>query len=494
MTVNQLHTLFVKRWQLVSPQKWGEIASPILGTLTCEKLLDAMMTVPSEKWTWACEKNLVTEFLRDRILRNDCDDLFVGDRYFCFDKLGGGGQGETHLAFDKLSDTEPVVVVKSTDVRPGSRSFQRLEQEYLSLSNITAFFFPKVKYFDRDHGRFVMEYFHGPTLEKWFGQQSRKGRRPTHQNCTGLSRHLADGLGILHRYNLVHRDLKPLNVILRKIEYSGSVRACIVDFGFAKEVGSMHGTVRGYLGTSHYTAPECQSDPQAADAVSDIYSLACTVFTLFVGAPPFFQYYMRPGGSNRRAIADYGERVRLHEPDLLPRISHFRKSVSPELDDLVFTALAWEADDRTPKCGDDFARALGRVPAEFSDGLLAAPALVYQARKLIHDAYHQACNEPGRTFSSKTNLAKLIQEIRMSRTQFEEPTVTQRLDAYVGTPAASLRADILALYQRIEAKVRYAGNLDGLADADRWVLVNELLNAAQPINVMLLKLFHALCD
>ena len=129
----------------------------------------------------------------------------------------------------------------------------------------------------------VMEYLPGRTL-----QQIVAANGPLRiADACELARQAAVGLGFIHSRQMVHRDVKPSNLLLTD---SGSVK--LLDFGLVRLADSM-GTgeeitaAATMLGTPDYIAPEQATDSRAVDARADIYSLGATLFELLTGSPPF---------------------------------------------------------------------------------------------------------------------------------------------------------------------------------------------------------------
>jgi len=141
---------------------------------------------------------------------------------------------------------------------------------------------------------------------------------------------LADALHAAHLIGVVHRDVKPANVILSK---NGAIK--ITDFGIAKSEFTLDLTEAGtYVGTARYVAPE-QVRGEPATARSDIYGLGTLLYESLVGHSPF--------------VADHDDALalaRLHRD--APSVRASRPDVSPALDAIVARALAREPSDRYP--------------------------------------------------------------------------------------------------------------------------------------------------
>jgi serine/threonine protein kinase len=506
MDVDTLNTLMVTRWGMMAHEQWASVQRHLAGRRDCRAYLDHLMATPSPIWTAACQRQQITPFLRDRLERDDYHDLVVNDRYVIFDRIGRGGYGTTFLAFDRLrlDEVEPVVVVKVTDIRPGDRLYSRLKAEYTLLNGITSRYFPRVKHFDGGNGRFVMQYFRGTPVDQLINRATVGGRRLKYKLCLDLARQLAEALGNIHRSTLVHRDIKPANLIVRELTDPPRRFGSIVDWGLAKEVGTSLGTRAVFMGTPYFAAPECQSDPAGATAASDVYSLACVVFNLFVGEPPLFQYYMEPHTFNARGESEFYRRRELHQPDHRPRISHFRRNVPPELDDAVFHAMAWEPGDRRIvhpghadhllDDGDRLLAALGAVPNTHPECAGSAPARVQHARLLAQQAYRESCRERDLTFASDHNIGRVIDQVNRCREMLELSDVVECARSHPDPSAAALHSNIVARLTQVASRYRYATLLGGNTRADNLYRMNAILDAIRETNENAMKLFHVLCD
>ncbi|HEV3257823.1 MAG TPA: serine/threonine-protein kinase [Gemmataceae bacterium] len=188
----------------------------------------------------------------------------------------------------------------------------------------------------------VMELVEGDNLE---GFVARYGPLPVAEACEVI-RQAALGLQHLHEYGLVHRDVKPSNLMLTT---GGEVK--LFDLGLARrllepdtgERITLHGEI---LGTLDYVAPEQCMDPHAVDIRADVYGLGCTLYELLAGQPPF----ARPGYESAF------QKMKAHVEAPVPPIQESRPDVSERL-----------------------ATALGRMLAKDRAGRFASPAEVVRA-------------------------------------------------------------------------------------------------------------------
>ncbi len=169
------------------------------------------------------------------------------------------------------------------------------------------------------------------------------------EDALRYARHVAGGLHYAHERGIVHRDVKPANVLL------SAGHAILTDFGIAWAVaaaGDAFVTAPGFaMGTPAYMSPE-QADGEASiDARADVYALGCVLYEMLTGQPPY------PGASPRAIVTK-------HFNDPVPSLRSRRPEVGGTLDAAVRRAMAKKPDDRFPTTAA-FAAALlhGRAPA-----------------------------------------------------------------------------------------------------------------------------------
>jgi serine/threonine protein kinase len=188
----------------------------------------------------------------------------------------------------------------------------------------------------------VMEYIPGDTLKARLHRARQQGQRLTVQEVVPIIQGVADALDYAHSRGIVHRDVKPANILLRVEEGSpglgrptGQVTPVLADFGVARMLEGVQFTATGMtIGTPDYMAPE-QGRGREVGPAADIYALGVIVFELLTGELPFIGD--TPMAVLLKHIADDPPSLRLQAPDL-PR----------DLDDILARALAKEPADRFP--------------------------------------------------------------------------------------------------------------------------------------------------
>jgi predicted Ser/Thr protein kinase len=206
--------------------------------------------------------------------------------------LGAGGMGEVYKARDTRLDRTVAIKVLPSDVAADKESRERFQREARSISSLEH---PNVcALYDvgEADGRayLVMQYLDGSPLS----ERLRKGPLPTEQ-ALRIAIDISNALDAAHRHGIVHRDVKPGNIMLT------SSGAKLLDFGLAKQQAIVSGvsidpatgaasgqlTAAGTIvGTLHYMAPE-QVRGEPTDTRSDIYAFGAVLYEMFSGKPPF---------------------------------------------------------------------------------------------------------------------------------------------------------------------------------------------------------------
>ncbi|MFF2087497.1 serine/threonine-protein kinase [Nocardia sp. NPDC058176] len=159
------------------------------------------------------------------------------------------------------------------------------------------------------------------------------------QRATRIVTEIGDALDYAHAHGVLHRDVKPANILLTEASGGLPERAVLTDFGIARLVDSSRVTPAGSVSaTLAYASPE-QLLGTTVDERSDQYSLACTLYALLAGEPPYRATH--PG----RVITGH-----LNQP--IPRLAEQRGDLPDELDAVIARGAAKKAEDRYPNCHD----------------------------------------------------------------------------------------------------------------------------------------------
>ncbi|HST13422.1 MAG TPA: protein kinase [Gaiellaceae bacterium] len=253
----------------------------------------------------------------------------LADRYELEELVGTGGMSSVFRAHDRLLDRKVALKILHQHYSSDDDYVERFKHEArsaaaLSHPNIVTVI-DRGEYDGRQY--IVFEYVEGETLKRLI---ERRGPAPV-PNALELGIQIARGLAFAHQRGLIHRDVKPQNVLL-----NGDGRAKVTDFGIARSLNVKHGMTQTgtVLGTSDYIAPE-QAQGQRVDEHSDVYSLGVVLYELLTSDVPF-------PGENFVAVA------MRHINEEPPSVRDKRPDVSLRVDDAIRRAMAKRPEDRFP--------------------------------------------------------------------------------------------------------------------------------------------------
>jgi serine/threonine-protein kinase len=261
---------------------------------------------------------------------NDLSGQSLG-RYHLIEKLGEGGMAIVYRAYDTRLECDVAVKIIRLDELPRSsegRALKRFEREAKAVAQLTHINIVKVSDYGEENGipYLVMPYLSGGTLKQMLGKPI------VYTEAARLLAPVASALQYAHEHNIVHRDVKPSNILITE---SGA--PMLTDFGIArileqKEGQTLTGTGVG-IGTPEYMAPE-QWTGNITPAV-DIYSLGVVFYELVTGHKPY--------------TADTPAAVLLKQAtEPLPRPSTFNPDLPEKVEQIIYKAMAKKAEDRYP--------------------------------------------------------------------------------------------------------------------------------------------------
>jgi eukaryotic-like serine/threonine-protein kinase len=283
----------------------------------------------------------------------------LSDRYEVEQLVGTGGMSSVFRAHDRLLDRKVALKVLHQQYTEDAEYVERFRREARAVAALSH---PNiVTVIDRgehENRQFIVfEYVDGENLKALI---ERRGPAPVTTSLE-LALQIARGLSFAHQRGLIHRDVKPQNVLL-----NGDGQAKVTDFGIARSVDVQHGMTQTgtVLGTSDYIAPE-QAQGQRVDEHTDVYSLGVVLYEMLTNEVPF-------PGENFVAVA------MRHINEAPPSIRDKRPDVSPRLEAAVQRAMAKRPEDRWTMA--DFCRELEANLAEAKGDTTVPSPVVRRAR------------------------------------------------------------------------------------------------------------------
>jgi serine/threonine-protein kinase len=315
-------------WSVIYPELTDQTARRLAAAITMEIAIWWVLTT-----ALSTGASVVIYGLRRRV--HDAEQL---GQYRLEDKIGEGGMGAVYRASHAFLRRPTAVKLLPPD-KAGADNLRRFEQEVQLTASLTH---PNtITIFDYGHTSdgifyYAMEYIDGLTLSDLV---SRSGAQPQGR-VIDLMRQSASALVEAHGIGLVHRDLKPGNIMVHLLHPHGGAGdfVKVLDFGLVKQVrqeGGIQLTNEASLsGTPQYMAPESITAPDAVDARADLYALGAVAYYLLTGTHVF------TGESIVEVCSHH-----LHStPE--PLSSRLGKPIAPDLEQLVLDCLAKDPSDR----------------------------------------------------------------------------------------------------------------------------------------------------
>src|SRR4051794_3331760 len=284
--------------------------------------------------------------------------------YELLDKIAEGGMGAIYRGRDLRTGQVVAIKLMPPHMAANPVLLKRFEQEFRAASRLDH---PNIvralDYGDNGTSPFlVMEYVDGESL----GQKLEREGRMSEAEAIRIIAQVAQGLHRAHKHNLIHRDVKPDNILIRT---DGVAK--LADLGLVKEADTdlnLTKTGRG-LGTPHFMAPEQFRNAKGADARCDIYSLGATLYMMVTGELPF------------KSTGPLDAWMKKLKNDL-PPARELRPELSERLDAAIRRAMSPEPGSRPASCRAFVDELTGRAPA--SDG----------AVDTVSDQWYMVCTDP----------------------------------------------------------------------------------------------------
>jgi len=250
----------------------------------------------------------------------------LGNRYEILTEIGSGGMAKVYKAKDRYLQRIVAIKLLKEEFREDSEFLKRFDTEAQAAANLTHPNIVQIYDIGVDNNRYyiVMEYVDGITLKEYI---ARKGALDW-KEAVNISLQILSALAKAHSRNIIHRDIKPTNIIMTS---EGIPK--VADFGIARSLVSETDTVRiDTIGSVHYSSPE-QARGGYTDEQSDIYSMGVTMFEMVTGSLPF-------EGETPVSVA------LKHIQETPPVPSSIKPDIPQALDEIILTAMAKSRQDR----------------------------------------------------------------------------------------------------------------------------------------------------
>lgn len=276
----------------------------------------------------------------------------IKGRYMILSRLGEGGMADVYLAMDTLLNREVAIKVLRGELATDAVSLLRFKREANAVSMLNHRNIVEIFDVGEEEGKhfIVMELVRGKTLKQLISQRGAMDK----EEAMVIMKQLIAAVAEAHRNNIIHRDIKPQNVLVKD---DGTVK--ITDFGIALAQDAMQLTqTDAVMGSVHYLAPECARG-EAASNQSDVYSLGIVLYELLRGEVPF--------------TGDAPVQIAIkHMREEVPSIREFNPTLPQSLENIIIKATAKNKNLRyasVKEMGDDLVTCL-------SDGRKKEPRIV----------------------------------------------------------------------------------------------------------------------
>ncbi len=256
----------------------------------------------------------------------------LSDRYEIISSIGEGGMANVYLAFDTILQRKVAIKVLRGDLSGDDLFVKRFRREALASTSLNHPNIVQIYDVGDENGKYyiVMEYVEGITLK----QLLLKRKRLTVSEVVDISTQIIKGVEHAHSKHIVHRDIKPHNILVQR---DGTVK--ITDFGIAVTLNETILTqTNSILGSVHYLPPE-QINGNVADTKSDIYSTGVLIYEMLTGELPFT-------GDSAVTIA------LMHVKNRFPSVRDIDPTIPQSIDNIIIRATAKNPKNRFPSASE----------------------------------------------------------------------------------------------------------------------------------------------
>ncbi len=304
-------------------------------------------------------------------------ERILGGRYAIQDKIGTGGMAIVYRGHDTVLGRVVAVKTMLPQYAADPSFAARFKQEAQAAAALQSPYIVNVYDWGKDHDTYyiVMEYLRGTDLKSGIRKHGALAPRKVAQ----IGSQIAQALAVAHRHDIIHRDIKPQNIM---VQPDGNIK--VMDFGIARAKNSHLTADNSVLGTAHYVSPE-QTQGKELGATSDIYSLGVVMYEAATGKVPF-------EGDDAISVA----LKQVNEEPIPP--SEINPDVDQSLQAIIMKCMQKNPEDRFQSAGE-VNRALRDYLSGQVDSVAAATAIMNrppQAQPIGHIDKTQAMPQVGK--------------------------------------------------------------------------------------------------
>lgn len=317
----------------------------------------------------------------------------INDRYQIVRLIGEGGMANVYLALDTILDRYVAVKILRGDLATDEKFVRRFQREAISASSLSHPNIVEMYDVGEDNGQYfiVMEYVEGKTLKSLI----KKRGALTIPEVIDIMLQLTSGLACAHNSYIIHRDIKPQNILVKE---DGTVK--ITDFGIAMAINGQELTqTNSVMGSVHYLPPE-QASGSGSTIKSDIYSLGILMYELLTGSIPF--------------KGDSAVEIALKQmKDQIPSVCKLNPDIPQSIENIILKATA-----KNPKNRYDNVNEMYEDITKCLD-----PEIMHQAR-VVYEF-------PEQDLEATKELSDLNEDIKKETDQFDETKKANKLSMAV---------------------------------------------------------------
>jgi len=284
-----------------------------------------------------------TEETAKRLALDFSPGQYFGKRYQIIEEIGKGGMGRVYKAVDNELNRIVALKMISPELSSTPEIIKRFKKELILASKVNHKNVCRIYDLGEAEGiKFIsMQFIDGQDLKQFIIQSSKL----IEEKAIVITKQICEALQAAHDVGVIHRDLKPRNIMLDKVG-----KAYVMDFGIARSIDAKEVTKPGLvIGTPHYMSPE-QAAGKKADQRSDIYSLGAIMYEMLTGKPPF----------TSDTIAGLLHK-QINKPPAPP--SRISPQISMGIQDIIMKCLQKEPEERF-ESADDILKTINKVTLE----------------------------------------------------------------------------------------------------------------------------------